>query len=47
MFRISVAPATRLLAGRRAGLPDVLADGQPDALPQPTSITAPAAPAWK
>ena len=37
----------RLVAGRRAGLPDVLADGQPDAVASPMSITAPPGPAWK
>ena len=33
MLTISLAPARRLLGGGRAGLPDVLAHGQPDALP--------------
>ena len=37
----------RLVAGRRAGLPDVLADRQPDAARSPISITAPRRPAWK
>ena len=40
-------PGEGLVAGRRAGLPDVLADRQPERGRRPGRCTAPAEPAWK